>query len=463
MITKEEHVCLHSRSGFSHLIALLALTVCSTFALTLATSSTLNLRQSENHQRSVNARLIAESGLAFALNRLGAVRLPGTTTEESLLPDLCQALGDNLNGTANLAGAGVTYADSTVSVPPIALGQGAFSWCVTQTAPDECLLEVLGTVQGVSRRVSLSVELVEASSRAFDFGVASRGQIIVSGNAEIVGINTAIEASILSATTLHEDAIRIDGNVTVSGDLAVAGEDTTVLISGSPSIAGSTDPGVYADHIHFGVDAPDFPALDTAPLAALATNVVDADTNVRTPGQTWDNIRIVAGTNPKFANHQVLNGVIYIEAPNLVRFEGQTTINGMIVTEDSGQNLDDCQLHFAGGVEAYGVETLPETPEFAAVREETGTFILAPGFGLTFAGHVTAVNGCIAADQLTFTGSAEGVVNGTVIGLKDLPTSIGGNVEIYIDRSGVDPDPSGFRKSFALVAQPGSYRENVGQ
>ena len=461
MIATEKHVRLAASSGFSHILALMTVAVCSTFALTLTTSSTLSLRQSDNYRVSVSARLIAESGLAFALQRMESVRLPNSTTEAILLANLYEALAEKLDGTSNLAGNPVTHTDSAVSVPPIALAEGTFSCQFSQTAPDQCLLEVLGTTRGVSRRVSIRLNLVQARSKAFDYGVASRGQVIIAGNAQIIGVNEGAEASILSATTLHEDAISISGNVVVSGDLVVAGEGTTVVISGSPSIAGFTDPNDYADHIHFGVEAPDFPELETAGLAALATNVVDASTDFQTPGQTWDNIYIVAGTNPKFANNQVLNGVIYVEAPNIVRFEGQTTINGLIVTQDSEQELDDCQIHFAGGVEAYGVETLPDTPEFAAVKENTGTFILAPGFGLTFTGHVTAVNGCIAADQLTFTGSAEGTVNGSIIGLRDLPTTIGGNVDIFIDRSNADPNPAGFLSPFALVPQPESYRERL--
>ena len=111
---------------------------------------------------------------------------------------------------------------------------------------------------------------------------------------------------------------------------------------------------------------------------------------------------------------------------------------------------------------AYGVEVLPDTPEFAAVKQQTGTFVLAPGFGVTFSGNFGAVNGSIAADQLTFTGTAEGVVRGAVLGLADLPATLSGHVEIRVDRAHAAPHPAGFVQSFALVPVASTYLELKG-
>jgi len=208
---------------------------------------------------------------------------------------------------------------------------------------------------------------------------------------------------------------------------------------------------------------PDFPSFDTSGLAALATGgVIDASTPINEVGQVFNNVRIAAGTNPVFAKDVSLNGVIYVEAPNIVQFEAKATINGLIATEESGLPLESCQLRFAGRVEASGVDTLPDTPEFTLVKEQTGTFIAAPGFGVTFSGNFSAINGCIAADQLTFTGTAEGTVRGSVIGLKDELTDVGGNVGIYVDRTNADENPAGFVNSLGMVPLPDTYAEVVG-
>jgi hypothetical protein len=309
--------------------------------------------------------------------------------------------------------------------------------------------------------VAINLHLVRKRSAVFDYGLVSKGQITLAGNATIAGVNTPDEASVLSTTDNVYDAICVEGSVVVTGDLSVSADQAYVSISGSPTIAGETDPELIAEHIHTGVEEPEFPQIDTAPLAALATNIVDANTDMHR--SAFSNIRIVAGTNPVFAADITLNGVVYIEAPNIVKFEGKTTLNGLVVTQDADLPIESCQLRFTGKVEAFGVENLPDRPEFAVVRQQIGTFILAPGFGTTFAGNFTAINGTIAADQLTFTGSAEGVVNGSVIGLTDLPTYFGGNCEIMVDRSGVDVNPVGFVHPLALVPQPDTYAEVSGE
>lgn len=451
------------RGGFVYVMAIVILAVFTTLMVAVTSGANSSVQQSHNQHLVLDARLAAESGVGFILNQIGRIQFPTDMNEENFASVLCDRLGEKLNGTGNLSGASVSYDGGTVSIPTVSLGRGTFTCHFIQTDSDSCRLEVVGRYGDVSRRVAIDLDLVIETSRVFDFGLASRGQIILDGNANIIGINMPEEASVLSTSTAHASAIEISGGVTVSGELGVSGEEGAVVISGSPSIAGETSPEEYADHIHFGVDPPEFPALDTAPLAALATNLVDSSTNFQTPGQVWNNIRIAAGTNPKFANNQILNGVIYIEAPNDVRFEGQTEINGMIVTEDNDSALSECQLHFAGGVEAYSVDRLPDTPEFEAVKDMTGTFILAPGFEVTFAGHVTAINGCIAADQMTFTGTAEGTIEGTLIGLEDLPTRIDGNVDIYIDRANANTNPVGFLKPFGLVPDSRTYRELLGE
>ncbi|MHC4717993.1 MAG: hypothetical protein ACYS5V_13545, partial [Planctomycetota bacterium] len=251
------------------------------------------------------------------------------------------------------------------------------------------------------------------------------------------------------------------GAVKVAGGLYVSGDETCVTLEGNPYVVGTSDPAKVLENVHHNVMAPDFPELDTAPLAALATNVVDSSTDTETSGQVFSNIRIAAGTNPTFAANTQINGVVYVEAPNIVSFEGHATVNGFIVTEDSDAGMDACQIYFAGTVDATGVDALPDTPEFADVKAHTGTFLLAPGFKVTFTGDFATINGTIAADQFLFSGTATGVIKGAVIGLEDLPTVLDGNVQVTVDRSGLDPDPAGFIKSLSPEVDYNTYREPV--
>ncbi len=457
-----QHATRKNNQGLAYILAVLLLTVLTALAAAFATTTSLHLRKSYNSRNSMEAQLAVENGMSYTLMVLKSLYLPGTTTQDNFLANLTEVLGDQFDGTANLGAQAVTDNGSAVIVPEITTPHGAFTCSLTSVSASRCRLQVTGTANDVLRRASIELMFVSKRPAVFDYGIASKGQISIHGNAQIVGVNDPSEASILSATASHDNAIILDGGVTVSGDLYAAGDSSYVSISGSPEIAGSTDPAVYAQNIHTGVDVPDFPTLDTAPLAALATNVVDATTDISTSGLVFNNIRIAAGTNPVFSSDVTINGIVYIEAPNIVQFAGQTTLNGIVVTEENDSPISDCKITFAGGVEVGGIEILPDTPEFADVKLQTGTFVVAPGFDVTFAGHFSAINGCIAADKLTFTGTAEGTVRGSVIGLKDMLTDIGGNVSVQVDRNDSGTRNAGFVDSLIMFVVPDTYTEHVG-
>jgi Tfp pilus assembly protein PilX len=447
------------QGGFAYLLALVLLVVFAALGLALSSAAGLSLRTSDNYSAAAAARLQAEGGMAYMLHEIDALRLPGTTTQATFLANLLASLAPRMDGTDNLAGQNTHISGSYVVVPDIATEDGSFSSRFSWAGTDRGRLSVQGTARNVSQRISVDLVFTSRRPAVFDYGLASKGQITIFGHAKIVGVNSPTEASVLSATQTNSNAICLnDSSVTVSGDLYAAG-NTNVSISPGASVAGSTDPNVVAAHVHLGVDPPDFPEVDIAPIAALATDTL----NTSNPkNSSYTNIRIPANLNPSFNSDVVLNGVVYVEAPNNVTFNGHASVNGLIVADGSGNPLASCGITFMGNVHAYGVEALPNTPEYASVKEMTGTFVAAPGFGLTFKGNVTVDNGSIAADQLTFNGNAEGIVHGSVIGLKDLPTSVGGSVEIYVDRTNADQNPAGFARSVALVPDGETYLELTG-
>lgn len=449
------------RAGTALILSLLFLTLFLSMGFALMNETTLSLRKAENLRSVQDSRMAAESGLVFMLRHLKEVRLPGDTTEATLIPTLQTVLAQRLNGTGNLDGAAVQNTGAAVFVPQIEVdGGGTFRSWVSSLGGDRCRLMVEGSAHGVSRCLTMDLILSRDTSLVFTYGLASRGQIQIAGGTTIVGVNKPSEANIFSATTSSGTAVLIDGNsAVISGDIFLTGGADSVSI-GSPSIGGTSDPDAIWDHIHCDMPPPDFPVVNTAPLAALATGqVVDPSTNTAASGQVYNNIRIAAGTNPNFASNVVLNGVVYIESPNVVTFDGHATVNAIIVTEDKDDPLEDCRIRFAGTVEPNGVEALPDTPEFAAVKQHTGTYIVAPGFRVVFEGNFATINGSIAADQIAFAGTSEGIIKGTIVGLADVPMTLEGNVSVSVDRSNIDDDPAGFLKPFGMHVIPDTYLE----
>lgn len=449
-------------SGFVYIAALLLLAVLATLSITLVRSSALEVRKNENTRLALDARLAAESGFGFMLHHLRMLRLPVDTNATNFYSNLATALGGRLNGTGALGGQSVTQGASSVTVPAITLPDGRSFSSSIEWNGGQSMLIVVGISGVLQRCITIEMEMTEKLPGAFSYGLASRGRIVIGGSTSIVGVNYGTEGNIFSDTEGTEyDAIVISGgDVVLSGDLAVSGDEGAISIGGSPSIGGTSDPNEIMKHLHFGKESPDFPELDLAPLIALATETLDS--TLIAPGATFNNIRIPAGTNPTFNSDVVLNGIIYIESPNVVKFNGHAEINGFIVTEnDPNVPLSDSSITFAGSVDAGGVESLPDTLEFADVKQQTGSFILAPGFSVKFTGSFATISGSIIADQLTFSGEADGTIKGSVVGLKDLPTTMTGSVSILVDRGYVDQNPAGIIKKLGFDVLSNTYAEVI--
>ena len=143
----------------------------------------------------------------------------------------------------------------------------------------------------------------------------------------------------------------------------------------------------------------------------------------------------------------------------MVSFTGNAEIHGLIVAEgDLGNPSETDYLDFGGTVDSYDVSTLP-SEEFGALTEQTGTFILAPGFRVYFRGDFGTVNGVIAASGVEFQGNAGGTINGSVINYSNDCMSLAGNTDLIFNRSGIEEVPAGFEPSVSLQFMPDSYYE----
>lgn len=457
-----------SRRGIAMVVALVMTTILMSLATAMVTMSILELRKNSNVQRITSAQLAAESGLTYMQRVLRDVRLPADTTDDTLVTAVYSALAAKLPSPPVLTIGLSVETPSTITMPAVNLSSGSFTCKLTPIPgqdPLACRLTTQGTCNGVSRWVASRLACVPKRSVIFDHGVASRGKIVIKGSAHIEGVLAPADASILS-TCDEPVAIEAGGHATVDGDLYITGEDVSgiVLTGGGLSIGGSSDiDEIVDDHVHVGTTDPQFPATDTSPFAALATNVVDGNTDFAGT-TTFTNILIKAGTNPTFSGDKVLEGVIYVEAPNVVKFTGSVVIKGVVATQDGGTHpLDDCSLTFVGNVSVPGVSALADTAEYTEVKKLTGTAILAPGFSAEFKGSSNGFNGSIAADQVSFIGSSgiSGEVIGTIIGLKNKEMVLSGNASIRIRSSSESTPPVGFTHPWGVSLVPGSYTEPI--
>src|SRR4029077_8050641 len=109
--------------------------------------------------------------------------------------------------------------------------------------------------------------------------------------------------------------------------------------------------------------------------------------------------------------------------------------NGVIVCDTNGAfDPVNNQLSFAGSVSATPLQSLPpSTPAYNAhLVQLTGSFILAPTYALSMTGDFGTIGGSIVAGQVSMTGTAHGIVQGSVIGMTDNPRTLNGPASITI-------------------------------
>jgi Tfp pilus assembly protein PilX len=454
------------RGGYVLILSIIALAVLAAGAMTLLGLAPEEDLRTDNQVAVESARMAAESGLEFYLEHLAATQLSPHTTAETLMTNLVGKLNDRLGGSTTFGGDSAVLEGDVITTPVVELSASKqFSATFTgQPRPDgdkDVVMTVTGSYEGIRRKTSMLLKMVHKRSPVFDYGIASKGKVYVNGNAYIDGSNMPSDADVLSTREMAV-AIEAGGSAWIDGDLFVTGDSFDfVEVTGSAIIGGTSDPEAMKEHVHIGVEEPEFPAIDHQQFSSLATNVIDDSKDFKNANE-FTNVRIKSGTNPKFTNDTVINGILYIEKGNTISFSSKVTLNCIVVCEDaSDMPIKDNQLKFSGQVDAPGVRALANDPAFDHLQQYADTSILAPGFGLTFRGGSNVLNGLIAADQLDFAGTSglEGEINGMVMGLTDRQMSLVGTTTLRVGGVHEGANLAGFIQPVSLIPLPGSYGE----
>jgi len=291
----------------------------------------------------------------------------------------------------------------------------------------------------------------------FDWGIATKGPLNMQGSVEVDGYNENIEASVYIESLNSILALQMTGKSSIAGKVTIANGAAIADISNSSSVFGAQGAAAM-NHIKIGDTPCEFPTPNPAQFVQYIQHTfnpaVDSTSNV-----TLTNVEIPANTNPSFSGHAVIRGIMYIRAPNVVRFTGNAEIHGLILAEGDLDNPSPSNvLDFGGTVDSYDASTLPPE-QFGTLTEKTGTFILAPGFRCCFRGDFAALNGVIAVSGVEFHGNAGGTINGSVINYSDDCMILAGNTDLVFNRSGMQKCPAGFEPTKVLECIPNSYAE----
>lgn len=450
------------RRGAVLIISMIFILLFSALAVSMASLSDTNVQLASNQQKVNSALLAAYSGLDVVRFWLNRFIISGNVDPDDRFEQFKTSLQNDFedNELSNLTAYTV---DDYIVIPSVNLnletGQ-RFSVMFKKVDNDNIQIYVFGHCGNIMRILRVDFQFSEKANTVFDFGVASKGPLSLSGNIELEGVNVSVDASVYIESENSNLALEIIGNSQIAGDVSIVNPIASVYLQGGQAgIGGETGADAIENHVTFGAPPSSFPEPNPQAFAHYATNIVDANTDT-SAGATFNNIRILAGTNPTFSGHVTLNGVVFIETPNVVTFTGTTNITGLIIGDgDIEDNSGTNQLIFRGAVSSQPVTELPDEEQFQEIKEETGTFVMAPGFELSFGGGFDTLNGAIAGNGIKFFGNAGGTIRGSVINYSDEKMTLTGNSDLYFNRSGLDEVPAGFIPELILQYNPESYSE----
>ncbi len=444
------------------IISMIFVVIFSALAVSMAAMSGTNVQIADNQRNADRARACAESGFDVIRFWLNQVSIPGTTLVADRFNQIAGSLQNELT-TNCITNVAPSYDGSAITIPGVTLDSAngsSFSSTITPLGTETVQIDVTGTYGSITRTIRVNYVIGERANNVFDFGVATKGPLSLSGNIELEGVNVSVEASVYIESENSNLALSIIGNSQIAGDVSIVNPIASVdLQGGQAGIGGETGQDAVDNHVSFGVPPSEFPEPDPTLFESYATSVVDANTDTSADA-TLENIRILANTNPTFSGQVILKGIIYIETPNVVEFTGGADVTGIIIGDgDIQDNSGVNQIIFRGNVDSHPVTELPEEAQFDGLHDQTGTFVMAPGFDVSFGGSFSALCGAIASNGVEFFGNAGGTINGSVINYSDEEMTLSGNSDLYFNRSGTTEVPAGFVPEIVLQYNPSSYSE----
>ncbi len=453
------------RKGSTLVLSLIFIAMFSAMAAAMAAISGVNVQVAQNHRKLENTRACAESGLEVMRYWMSRIAFTGTTPADQRFSVLATKLQNELTtfGITNIV---PVVGTSTITISNVPLNSGAgqsFSAVLSKNPSDNNVvrLDVTGHNGPFSRTIRSNYVYDVRPNTVFDFGIASRGPITLSGNIELEGMNIEVESNAYIESGNELLALEIIGNSHIAGNVKITNPLAYVHIQGgSGGIGGAT--GVEATQYPYtevGAPPHEFPEMSPAGFIPYATNPLPVGADL-TGDATFDNLIIPAGMNPRFSGSVTLRGVIYIETPNQVTFSSGVDITAIIVTNgDPTDNSGTNTLTFSANVNGHPVSQLPNEPQFTGIQDKLGTFIVAPGFKVNFGGGFSTLCGVIAANGVELSGNAGGTINGSIINYSDARMVLGGNSDLYFNRSGMDEIPAGFVPELVMRYDPSSYSE----
>jgi hypothetical protein len=442
------------RKGSVMITCLIFVLLFSALAVGLATMSGANLKIADNQQKTHSAFACAESGLEVVRYWLNRVKISSSTPTDQYFAAIMAA------AKADLAATGADLViEANGSIPTVTLDAATGRSFAGQISVDPCdpyllQLQMTGSYLGTTCTVGVQYSIEPYRFPLFNYGIATKGPLSFPQNPTMTGATESWEADIYVESAGSLTAVDIGGNANFDGNIDIGNALASINYAGDLQIAGDHGQDAIDNHVTFGADPVEFPIPNTAQFKSFATgDVVDSSTDL-TKGITLTNAVIKAGTNPTFLQTVTVNGVLLIETPNVVTFDRNLGLQGLIVGDGMPQSPGENQINVLGN---FASTTFPSDPMFDPLRDEAGSCILAPGFDVSFTGNFSSIDGVLAAGSVYFSANASAVVKGSIVSYSPEATRIEGNIAMNFDRASAVEIPAGFDLLRVVEYEPTSY------
>ena len=453
-----------NRRGVILIMSMIFILIFSVLAIGLSTMSSSNLEIAGNYSKANQAYTSATSGIETLQYWLkhADIDMPYDVPPQERFIWVAYLLWHDME---HENGINIDVSSNSVVLENFPLNSmlGESFTAVVQPEPnniDMLQVNATGFAGQIDRTIRVNYIYGTRAHSVFNYGVATKGPLSLIGNIEMSGTNVSVDSSVYIESENVNEALSIIGNSQIAGDVNITNPDAYVTLQGGQAgIGGETGQDAIDNHVSIGVPPTEFPVPIPSYFEHYVQSIYDPN-NILTE---YENVKIPAGTNPSFAGGITFKGIVYIEVPNIVTFTGHVTITGIIVADgELDDNSGTNHIDFLGTVDSYPVTDLPlpeDAPQFAGLRDETGTFLMAPGFSVSFGGDFETLNGSIAANGIEFFGNAGGTIEGSVLNYSNTPMTLAGNSDLFFNRTANGEVPAGFGPEIVLHYVPNSYSE----
>ncbi len=446
------HKC---RKAAALLMSMIVLAIISSWAVSICSISGTNL-QIANNQHKVNCAFAnAESGLEVMRYWLSRVLIPSSTAPSDYSSTIVDTLRSDL--TANNISNFTVNDDG--SIPTVTLDSTTGQTfggqiLINPNNPNILQVHAVGSMGEIIRTIRVYYDIKPYEHPIFNFGLATKGPLDFPGNPTIAAANANWEADIYVESLNNPLAVFVGGNTNFDGDISIGNPAGNVDFQRDVLIAGEHGQTAIDNHVFIGVEPTEFPVPDVGYFQQYATgDVIDTSTDT-SHSMTLINTVIRAGTNPNFGGNVIIQGIMFIEQPNQLTFARNVSLKGIIVANGDVENPGTNQISFLGN---FDTDPFPQDPQFDAIRHETGSSIVAPGFSASFAGNFSTLEGVMAVSGIHFSGNVNAQIKGTIINYSESSAVVEGNATMNFDRLHSTKVPAGFDTHRTLDYNPASY------